>query len=139
MPITIETTAGGSNYASPMIGPVDHVVQKKIDLSGLTHDEVDAKGFLKPGVVLKESGGLLVLVGAAAGVIYVVHEATKLNVAVPADDTSLAAETGDHFIAVATHGVVNRDCAEDNMGRAYTANELASFVLAGTHLAVTGT
>lgn len=139
MPITIKATAGGTGYGSPMVGPVDHTLNKKIDLSGLTVDEVDVEGYLKPGVVLKEVGGLLVLVGAAAAPIFVVPEATKLNVTTPATNATLAAETGDHLIAVATHGLVNRDIAEDNMGRAYTANELTSFVTAGTHLAITTT
>lgn len=139
MPMQIVKSTGGAVYASPMVGPVNHVVHKKIDLSGLTHNEVDADGYLIPGVVLKEVGGLLVLVGAAAAPIFVVHEATRLNVTTPATDTTLAAETGDHLVGVAVAGVVNRDIAEDNMGRAYTANELTSFVTAGTLLAVTGT
>jgi hypothetical protein len=139
MPISVTPVAGGSVYASPMVGPVNHVLNKKIDLSGLTVDEVDVNGYLKPGVVLKEVGNLLVLVGAAAAPIFVVVEPTKLNVTTPATNATLAAETGDHMIGVATHGLVNRDIAEDNMGRAYTANELTSFVTAGTHLALTTT
>jgi hypothetical protein len=139
MPLQITTTAAGTGYGNPMVGepgPFKHV---KVDLSGLTSDEVDADGYLKPGVVLKESGGLAVLVGAAAGIIYVVTEPTKLAVTVPADTTSLGNETGDHLIAVSISGLVNRDVAEDNMGRAYTANELTSFATLGTHLAVTST
>jgi hypothetical protein len=139
MPLQITTTAAGTGYGNPMVGapgPFKHV---KVDLSGLTSDEVDADGYLKPGVVLKESGGLAVLVGAAAGIIYVVTEPTKLAVTVPADTTSLGSETGDHLIAVSISGLVNRDIAEDNMGRAYTANELTSFATLGTHLAVTST
>jgi hypothetical protein len=139
MPIHVTTTAAGTGYGNPMVGPPGPTRHIKVDLSGLTSDEVDSDGYLKPGVVLKESGGLGILVGAAAGVIYVVTEPTKLAVTVPADTTSLGSETGDHFISVAVSGLVNRDIAEDNMGRAYTANELTSFVTAGTHLAVTPT
>jgi hypothetical protein len=139
MPLQISTVAGNHLYASPMVGPVDHVLHKKVDISGLTTDEVDAEGFLKPGVVFKESAGLLILVGAAAGAIFIVHEAVRLPITLPRDNTTLAAETGDCFVGVATHGLVNRDIAEDNMGRAYTANELTSFVTAGTHLAITTT
>lgn len=139
MPIAVKKTAGGTNYASPMIGPVDHTRHIKVDLSGLTIDEVDADGYLKPGVMLKEAGGLGVLIAGAAGVPLIVVEATKLNVVTPVTNGTLAAETLDHLIAVATHGLVNRDIAEDNMGRAYTANELTSFVTAGSHLAVTST
>lgn len=148
MPNLIETVAEGIVYASPMVGPVNHTLHKKVDLSGLTLDvgsggEVDAYGVLRPGVVLKEVGGLLVLVGAAAAPIFVVHAPVQLAVAGARTGsvtaTSLAAETGDHLIAVATHGNVNRDAAEDNMGRAYTANELTSFITAGTHLSITTT
>lgn len=139
MPISAKKTSGGVNYASPMIGPVNHTRHIKVDLSGLTVDEVDADGYIKPGVLLKDSGGLGVLIGAAAGVPLIVIEATRLNVVTPATNVTLAAETGDHLIAVATHGLVNRDIAEDNMGRAYTANELASFVLAGSNLSLTTT
>jgi hypothetical protein len=139
MPLQITTTAAGTGYGNPMVGPVNHFVHKKIDLSGLTDEEVDADGYLKPGVLLKESAGLLVIIGAAAGIPLVVTEPTKLAVTVPANDTTLAAETGDHLIAVATHGVINQDIAADNIGRVYTANELASIVLAGSNLSVTGT
>lgn len=139
MPIQVTPTAGGTLYASPMVGRVDHTVHIKVDLSGLTTDEVDADGFLKPGVLLKESGGLGVLIGAAAAPPLIVIEATRLNITLPRDNTTLAAETGDHFIAVASHGVVNLDIAEDQLGRAYTANELASFTTAGSHLKLTTT
>lgn len=140
MPIEIKATAGGAIYPSPMIGPVNHTLHKVIDLSLLTISEVDADGYLKPGCVFKEAGNLLVPVGAAAGAIFVVHEAVKLAlVTVPPTNATLATETGDHLIAVATHGLVNRDLAEGNKGIAYTANELTSFATAGTHLALTTT
>jgi hypothetical protein len=140
VPIEIRNTAGGPVYASPMVGPVHHTLHKKIDLSLLTTAEVDADGYLKPGCVFKEAAGLLVPVGAAAGVIFIVHEAVKLAlVTIPPTNTTLGTETGDHLIAVASHGVVNLDIAEDNKGIAYTANELTSFVTAGTHLALTTT
>lgn len=139
MPITVTENAAVTAYGNPIIGNAGMLKHVKIDLSGLTEDEVDADGYLKPGVVLKESGGLAILVGGAAGVIFVVPEATKLAVTVPATNATLAAETGDHLIGVAGSGLVNRDIAEDNMGRAYTANELTSFETAGTHLAITTT
>jgi hypothetical protein len=139
MPLAVSATTGGVAYASPMVGRVDQVLNKKIDLSLLTTDEVDSAGYLKPGCIFKESGNLLIPVGAAAGVPFVVPEATKLNVTVPPTNTTLGAETGDHMIGVVTHGVVNRDIAEDCKGIAYTANELASFVLAGSNLTITTT
>jgi hypothetical protein len=139
MPVAITTTAALTTYGNPIIGTAGMLKHIKVDLSGLTVDEVDADGYLKPGVLLKEAAGLGILVGAAAGVVFVVPEATKLAVTTPATNTTLAAETGDHMVGVAGAGLVNRDVAEDNMGRAYTANELASFITAGTHLAVTTT
>lgn len=132
MPLAITTTAGGTNYASPFVGPVDHVVHIKIDISGLTTDEVDADGYLKPGVPFL-STGLLVTAGAVYGVTI---EAAK----VAADNASatLAAAT-DVLIACATHGIVNRDIAEDNLGRAYAAAEIAGFAAAGSTLKLTTT
>jgi hypothetical protein len=140
VPLEFKAYAASTPYASPMIGPVNHTRHIKVDLSVLTVDEVDADGYLKPGVLLKDAGGLGVLVGAAAAPPLVVVEATKLPLAtIPPTNTTLGTETGDCFVAVATHGVVNRDIAEDNLGRAYTANELTSFVTAGSHLALTTT
>jgi hypothetical protein len=144
MPIGVTTVAGGTGYGSPMVGPVNHTIHLKVDLSGLSLDvgsggEVDSDGYLRPGTLLKESSGLGILIGASAGIPLVVIEATKLNIVTPVTATTLAAETGDHFVAVATHGVINRDISEDNLGRAYTANELASIVLAGSNLSITTT
>jgi|SRR5262245_26174054 len=139
MPLKVSPTAGTAVYHSPMVGPVGFVKHVKVDLSVLTTAEVDVDGVLKPGTLLTESGGLAVLVTTAAAVIFCVHEATKLAVTTPVTSATLAAETGDHLIAVAVSGVINRDAAEDNLGRSYTANEIASFPLAGTLLALTTT
>lgn len=139
MPIAVTNVSAVTAYGNPIIGKAGMLKHIKVDLSGLTSDEVDADGYLKPGVVLKESAGLGILVGGTAAPIFVVPEATKLNVVTPTTTTTLSSETGDHMIGVAGAGLVNRDVAEDNMGRAYTANELTSFVTAGTHLAITTT
>lgn len=141
MPLEIKNYVGDSGYASPLVGPVNHTRHGKVDLSTLTIAEVDADGFLKPGVILKESGGLLIPIGGVAGIPLLVPEATKLNLAaaLPPTDVTLAAETGDHLIGVVVHGQVNRDIAEDNMGRVYNAFELASFPLAGSQLSLTTT
>jgi hypothetical protein len=42
-------------------------------------------------------------------------------------NTTLGNDTSDPFIAVAVEGVINRDIAEDNLGRAFTAAELVAF------------
>jgi hypothetical protein len=132
MPIAITNEAGGMSYANPFVGPVDHPAHVKVDISGLTDDEVDAKGYLKPGVPLKENG---TLVGSAEAVFGVVIEAVKLPLAVlPATTSSLGSETGDCFVAVATIGQVNRDIIEDNLGRALTSDEVTGFGLAGCRI-----
>lgn len=138
MPLEIKTTGTGTTgYASPMVGPVDHVVQLRIDLSTLTEAEVDSDGYLKPGVVFNVDGDPVAATQRVYGVCF---EATKLALAtVPPTDATLATETGDHDVAVCTHGVVNRDIAEDNLGRAYTADEIAGFDLAGSQLRLTKT
>jgi hypothetical protein len=56
MPITVEETEGGTAYASPFVGPVDHTAHVRVDVSALTTSQVDSKGYLKPGVVLTLDG-----------------------------------------------------------------------------------
>lgn len=56
MPIAITKTTGGTTYASPFVGRVDHFLAAKVDVSALTNTQVDANGFLKPGVVLTITG-----------------------------------------------------------------------------------
>lgn len=136
MPLAIENIAGGQAYVNPFIGGVDHPAQIKVDVSGLTTDEVDAFGYLKPGVPLTKAG---ILVGAAPAFVYgVTFEAQKI---VPANPTNvtLAAVTADPIITVNTIGHLNRDAAEDNLGRAYTADEIAGFDAAGSKIALSAT
>lgn len=138
MPISVKEVAGGSNYGNPFVGKPGPPTHIKLDVSNMTEDEVDEFGYLKPGVPLTSAG---VLVGAGPAFVYVViQEAIKLPLAVlPATNASLAAETGDPLIAAPTSGLVNRDVAEDNLGRAYSANELAGFVAAGSNFNLTTT
>jgi hypothetical protein len=65
-------------------------------------------------------------------------EAVKIVPNAPTNVT-LAANTSDPLIAVARMGMINRDIAEDNLGRAYTADELAAFVAAGSQFSITTT
>lgn len=239
MPLEMTAYSGVSLYTSPFIGPVDHTAQIRLDISGLTTNEVDSDGYLKPGVPLTKGGlrvgvqavvgtavaaavagntgtgtmgAVTVSAGAKAGVYrltiiepaadagtFLVEdpdgipigsgtvavafsagglaftladggtdfiagdaftitvtltaggaataqlfgvsvEATKLPLAtIPPTNGTLATETGDCDVAVATHGIVNRDIAEDNLGRAYTAAEIAAFDAAGSKLALTST
>lgn len=134
MPIRISSTAGGTVYGHPFVGPINHTVHVKLDVSALTTGEVDANGYLKPGLPLLSSG-LPVTAGAVYGVTI---EPVKI-VAVNPTDTSLGLDTSDPLIAVAVIGTVNRDIAEDNLGRAYTAAEIAGFALAGSTMKLTTT
>lgn len=231
MPMIVSSTTGGTNYTSPFVSPVEETLHVKIDISTFNTSEIDADGYLKPGVPVALStanlgtrvgieavagsavsaaysgntgngtmGTVTVSSGAKAGVykltiiepasdagtfevedpdglvvgtgtvavafsagglaftladgatdfvagdgfnitvtltgggaqtsrIYgVTIEAVKLPLAViPATNTTVASETGDCLVAIAVEGVINRDCAEDNLGRAYTAAELAAF------------
>ncbi|HEY6244559.1 MAG TPA: hypothetical protein VIX17_11455 [Pyrinomonadaceae bacterium] len=130
MPLSITNTAGGSVHGNPFVGPINHTAHVKVDISGLTTKEVDAYGYLKPGVPLKQNGAL---VGSGTFVFGVTMEAAKLNLAVvPPTDSSLSSETGDLFVAVGTVGQVSQDIIEDNLGRALTADELAGFDVAGS-------
>ncbi len=134
MPYSITKTAGDTTYQCPFVGPVEFTTHIKLDVSALTTAEVDAKGYLKPGVALKSDGTLLGGSQSLAGggvVPYAVKIATG--------NTALAGDTSDPLVVVCTHGIVNRDIAEDNLGRAYNANELAAFIAAGSHIALTTT
>jgi len=138
MPIRVKETSGGQGYGNPLVGDPGPFTHIKLDVSGLTIDEVDANGFLKPGVLLTSAG---ILVGAAPAFPYgIVVEAIDLGLAtVPPTDLTLAADTSDPLIAVSTSGLINRDVAEDNLGRAYSALELAGLIAAGSHFTLTTT
>ncbi len=136
MPLGIETTAGGRAYANPFIGGVDHPAQIKVDVSGLTTDEVDEFGYLKPGVPLAKTG---ILVGSSPAFVYgVTFEAQKIVAANPTN-TTLGADTSDPIITVNTVGHANRDVIEDNLGRALTSDEIAGFDRAGSKIALSAT
>lgn len=131
MPLSIKNTAGGASHGNPFVGPIDHTAHVKVDISGLTVDEVDVNGYLKPGVPLTQAG-ILVASGFVFGVTV---EAAKLPlVTVPPTNTTLGTETGDCFVAVGTIGQVSQDIAEDTLGRAYTTAEKAGFDAAGSKL-----
>jgi len=145
MPISVTETTGNSVYASPFIGPVNHPVHAKIDVSALLIDgaqgsQVDAKGYLKPGTPFKLTAGVAVpLAGTAGEYVYgVVIEATKVVAEAPTNAT-LGADASDPFVALNTQGLVNRDIVEDNLGRALSASEIAAFAAAGSQLTLTTT
>ncbi len=119
MPLDIISTPGGDAYSNPFVGAPGPVVNLKVDVSTLTAAEVDANGYLKPGVPLQSNGAL---VSAPNQVAYgVTVEEQRLSGR--RDNANLAADTNDTMIAVATSGTINRDFAESMLGRPYTANE----------------
>lgn len=131
MPINVTNHAGAAAYQNPLIGPFT-VLNLKIDVSTLTTNEVDAYGYLKPGVLFYSDGDQVAAGEPPYGVSF---EPVKLS----ADDNTTLATDDDVIIAVATNCVVNRDIAEDNLGRAYSADELAACLLAGSGVKLTNT
>lgn len=59
MPMKVTKTAGDISYGAPFLGPLNHTAAIDVDLSNLTDDEIDAKGYLKPGVPLSRAGALV--------------------------------------------------------------------------------
>lgn len=139
MPLAIKKTAGTTTYGPVFIGAILGMQQVVVDVSELTTDEVDADGWLKPGVAFKKDG--TVADGTGGEFIYAVNpEPQNLRLAtITPTNVSLAADTSTVPLGMATIGEVNRDIAEDNMGRAYNANELAAFNAAGSMIHLTNT
>lgn len=134
MPNTRKDVRAANSIFSPVFRfVVDKTKEILLDVSGLTDDEVDEKGYVKPGVPLTAGG---VLVGVGAKVEGVTIEPIKIPTADDNVAGTLAAAT-DFLIIVGTHNTVNRDVAEDYLGRAYTADEIAGF--AGSTLILTDT
>jgi hypothetical protein len=129
MPITREETAApGRHIPTPFVGPVEHTVAVPVNLTQMTTGEIDQFGYLKPGIPLTKAGAKI---GAATAVFGV----TADYIQVAADNAAgTIAALGTVDIAVATICQVNQDVAEDILDRAYTANELAGFGLAGSHI-----
>lgn len=128
MPMHVKKTAGGTTYAPVFLGEILAMEQVLVDVSELTTDEVDADGWLKPGVPFKQDGTL----ADGSGHIYAVNpESQNLRLdTVPPTNVSLAADTKTYPLGMGTMGTVNRDVIEDNLGRALTANELSAFAAA---------
>jgi hypothetical protein len=126
----------GTSYGNPYTNKCDQRDHVQLDPSTLTTKEVDASGYLKPGVPLQQDG---TLVDGIDQVAYgVTPEALKLPLdTIPPTDVSLAAETVRPLIGVGVGGVLNRDIIEENLGRALSANELAALALGGFKVTLT--
>ena len=133
MPISIGKTSGGLAHAPVFVGQITGTDAVKVDISALTTNEVDSKGYLKPGVPFAKTG--LLVANTTTPIWGVTIEAIKI--AAGNDSTSLNAAT-DCFVAVG-FGLINRDVAEDVLGRAYSTNEIACFDVAGSNCRITRT
>src|SRR5512139_743632 len=135
MPLKVTSVAtAGEVHPNPFVGPIDYTLAILIDISTMTDKEVDAYGYLKPGVPVTASGDLLstnteVVYGCTAEAVKVAESNTT---------TAIAAAT-DIEIALVLIGVVNRDILEDSLGRALTADEIAGFAVGKSHLILTPT
>ncbi|MCY7375991.1 MAG: hypothetical protein LH472_08475 [Pyrinomonadaceae bacterium] len=134
MPISVSKTVGGQAHAPVFVGEILASDVVNVVVTALSTAEVDTKGFLKPGVPFSKAGAL---VGAAVPVYGVTIESIKVAASNSAADIAAAAAAVP--VAVGTIGTVNRDIAEDNLGRVYTAAEIAGFDLAGSKLHLTRT
>lgn len=112
---------------SPFVGPVNHTVGVLVTPSTFTAAEIDEFGYLKPAIPLGRDGTLMGLADVLYGVT--VEHVKILDDNLPA---TIAAGTTPVEVAVANIAALNRDAAEDILGRAYTADELAAFDAAGS-------
>ncbi len=117
-PLKVSNTAGGTVHPSPFLGPINHSVPVRVDVSRLSSDEVDAHGFLKPGVILTREGLLpleasYMLIGAALaigsttdeysfGAFTAVVDGRQFDVALDATKTLTAA----HIVTALLFGVI---------------------------------
>ena len=108
-------------------GTAKGMISIPVDLTQFTNKEIDADGYLKPGIPLDRLG--VMIAGSPAFVFGVTTEHRKV-----ADDNESAtiAALGTEDIAILTQVDVNRFIGEDILDRAYTANEIAGFDRAGS-------
>lgn len=121
-------TVGGQLYGRPAVGIQEHTAQRAINVAVLTANEVDADGYLKPGVPFDRAGVLVIATIPVFGVTMEPIKVAKSNIA---GDLTAA---GVVQVTLLTIGQVNRKIAEDDLGRVYTAPEIAGFDLAGSKL-----
>lgn len=125
-----DTVNAGEVYPLPFVGPHDHTAAIAVAITALTSAEIDADGYLKPGVPLNDAGALIA--AASGNYVYgVTIEPIKVADGNTAADIAAA---GTQDVALAVIGMVNRAVAEDILGRAYTADEVAGFTTAGSLL-----
>lgn len=128
MPVRVtQPAAADDSYALPFVGPINHTAQIAIDVTALTSAEVDADGFLRPAVPFTAAGALVAAGDAVFGV-----SIEPIKVADGNEAADFAAADASTQIGVATIAQINRAAAEDMLGRAYTADEVAGFLRDGS-------
>jgi hypothetical protein len=121
MPMRVSAPTGGGNLAvTPFVGPINHTVAIRVDVSTLTSSLVDSRGYLKAGVMLARTG---VPVAGAALKYGAVVEHTKVAASNSTADLNAAT---DIDVAVAVICAMNRAILENSLGRVLTADEIAS-------------
>ncbi|MCA1571306.1 MAG: hypothetical protein LC798_13500 [Chloroflexi bacterium] len=133
MPGHSKQTIVAAELYDPVLRPgLVEMAAVTVDVSALTTREIDAQGYIKPGVVLKQNGTLVGVGEAAFGIVV---EPKKIPTADDNEAATLTAAT-DFRLPVAVYGIVNRAVVEDNLGGALTADELAGLKGAGCRLQV---
>lgn len=134
---------GGLATTSPFVGPTDHTTGVEVAVSSLTTCEVDIDGRLKPGIPFTIEGKMPS--GAPGEYVYgVTVESDRIiphiaGLSPSPTNTSLAADTRTIPANVATICEVNRDIAEDVLGRHYTDAEVKAFSAPGSKCVLTRT
>lgn len=120
----------GELYVSPF-DEVESPIQLLLDKTNLTTAEVDAYGYLKPGLPLNEAGDMPI---ATEFVYGCVAEAVKVAASNSAAD--IAAIASGTTVTVYRAGSVRQGALESILGRVLTAAEIAGFDLAGSQFAL---
>lgn len=111
------------------VGPVDHTVAVPVLLTAMTNKEIDDQGYLKPYIPFTKAGALI------PNTTTLIFGVSVEHIKVAADNAAgTIAALGTIDVTVGFFCAVNRAVAEDVLDRAYNANELAGFLLAGTHV-----
>lgn len=135
--LRVTTTAqSGARYISPFIQSHADPIQVPLDATTLTSAEVTSDGYLKPGVIIGQAPGAvgsLITGGGGLAIIGVTVELAKIAASNSGADLTAA---GNVQVAVGTRGIVSRALAEEMLGRAYTADEVAALRSAGSHIAL---
>jgi sulfur relay (sulfurtransferase) complex TusBCD TusD component (DsrE family) len=122
MPIRVSPeTPGGRVHVIPFVGPIDHTVAIRVDVSSLQTAMVDKNGFLKAGVFLQRNGTPATSAGTGFGVTI---EPMKVADGNATADLNAAVDVD---VAVCVICAVNRKIVEDSLGRVLTAGELDAF------------